>query len=828
MPVKYTLFSGYYIGLEQAGTSTTINMATDSTGGTQLVRCQVNSDGFFITDASAIFIPHAEETYKISLYPTLADSQAKTNAVWVLDNLSPIGDSGVTSNVFFAENYDTFALAVAAAAGKELVISTNLGIAANITVSGLTLRFIQGGNLDPNTTITATLNCDISAGNFEIFDATAAGTIAGNFAHKPINPMWFGAKIDGTAGALTGTDDFDAIQRADVAAGNAGVSLTFPDGISAISLQVSAPLTPTSSWYSKGGWTAQNINLTLTTDSEFIQVAAQTDLTFTRIHIDGQITTTGSGTPNLDQGTPSDSNVDDYTRCAGWNIKSSSFGITLIDCKAKNIYRSSFRAESDSEKITYINCRSNRNRGTFGDPFYSQVCRNVTYTSCRAEDYTRIGFVFEGSAPANDASDFCNITDCYAEYAHDNFSGENAAGFWLENAQEVNISGCHAVNTVGGYVLTATDSEGKAIANGGEFSQVRTYNLTNCDAISVKGGLSINPDDKNAIFNISNFNASIPDKTAAEFNGTATQFFFDVIGIKAGVNDFVVNITNCGGYVDNTNYLAALTYGFIGILQDADTTTQKILNIQNCAVQFADPAKVRTDATSNQGSGFFHGIGSIGVKAQISDCHEIGGADDGMTVHITTYDDKGEFFFRNCRPQVIDWAGRCDKIVFDDCDFIDIDVQIQANEVKVFDSFFNVLNFKSNDVKLSTCTGQNVSMTTVDPHGRYDGFTARNCNFNGNLNTGDTLSFTVADVREWRANFNGCVFHDANKGVSTGFHFIVIDRAEGFVTGSGNIFDASITNYMERNGADFSDPRADVTDSSLVAWDFGMFQAIDA
>ncbi len=97
---------------------------------------------------------------------------------------------------FYVEDYDTFALAVAAAAGSQLFISSNIVVDANITVSGLTLLFIQGGQLAPSVGVTVTLNCTVLAGNYEIFDSTAAGLIRGDFQGNPLNPFWFGAKGD--------------------------------------------------------------------------------------------------------------------------------------------------------------------------------------------------------------------------------------------------------------------------------------------------------------------------------------------------------------------------------------------------------------------------------------------------------------------------------------------------------------------------------------------------------------------------------------------------------------------------------------------------------
>lgn len=124
---------------------------------------------------------------------------------------------------FKAEAFPDFADAVTAAAGSELVVSTNIVIASNITVSGLTLRFVQGGNLDPNTGVTVTLDCDIDAGLFEIFDATALGLIRGNFNGKAVNVAWFGI--------VPGVDADTKMNKAAVTSRAAAVPLDWNGGI---------------------------------------------------------------------------------------------------------------------------------------------------------------------------------------------------------------------------------------------------------------------------------------------------------------------------------------------------------------------------------------------------------------------------------------------------------------------------------------------------------------------------------------------------------------------------------------------------------------------
>ena len=87
-----TLASGYYLKFYQAGTTTAFSMATDSTGGTTLAKCQINASGYPINGSSDPFIPHVNQDYKIVLYKNSTDADADTtgNADWVIDNISQI------------------------------------------------------------------------------------------------------------------------------------------------------------------------------------------------------------------------------------------------------------------------------------------------------------------------------------------------------------------------------------------------------------------------------------------------------------------------------------------------------------------------------------------------------------------------------------------------------------------------------------------------------------------------------------------------------------------------------------------------------------------
>ncbi len=82
---------GYYLKAYEAGTTTPLSMATDSTGATTLAKCKLNANGFPISnesDETSEFIPHMNATYKLVLYKnsTDADNNTTGSAEWVIDN----------------------------------------------------------------------------------------------------------------------------------------------------------------------------------------------------------------------------------------------------------------------------------------------------------------------------------------------------------------------------------------------------------------------------------------------------------------------------------------------------------------------------------------------------------------------------------------------------------------------------------------------------------------------------------------------------------------------------------------------------------------------
>ena len=97
------------------------------------------------------------------------------------------------------------------------IIGTNITISANVN-----LIFANGAILAPKTGVTITLNCGIQAGCYQIF--SGEGTIISNTSNiLVINPMWFGAKTDGS-------DCSDSIYKSAEFLQTTGGTIRFPNG----------------------------------------------------------------------------------------------------------------------------------------------------------------------------------------------------------------------------------------------------------------------------------------------------------------------------------------------------------------------------------------------------------------------------------------------------------------------------------------------------------------------------------------------------------------------------------------------------------------------
>jgi len=243
-----TLASGYYLKFYDAGTTTPASMSTDSTGGTTLAKCQVDSNGDYINGSGDVFVPHIDRDYKAVLYTnaTDADNDTTASAVWVVDNLKQfqVGSTDIwnlysgtptqTSATTFTVTGDqrtTFAVGTRL---KFTDASTLYGQVTSVAYTTLTTVTVtlDTGSLSGSLTEVYTSQSDVTSkpiGSPSVsYLPAGSGAVDTNVQAKlreTVSVTDFGAVGDGV------TDDLVAIQRCVDAVGVAGGgTVFFPNG----------------------------------------------------------------------------------------------------------------------------------------------------------------------------------------------------------------------------------------------------------------------------------------------------------------------------------------------------------------------------------------------------------------------------------------------------------------------------------------------------------------------------------------------------------------------------------------------------------------------
>ncbi|RKN74844.1 right-handed parallel beta-helix repeat-containing protein [Paenibacillus ginsengarvi] len=249
-----------------------------------------------------------------------------------------------------------------------------------------------------------------------------------------LNVTWFDTKGDGS------TDDTAAIQNADNTAAALSKRLYFPAGVyMAYGLFINVP------WYSDCGAILQN-NSPESSKYNFIRMTGKDGLTLEGLTFDGNV----SADPEAWKG-----NYDAFTGAIACYIRDST-NIILRGCIFRNSFMSNLRIEN-CHSVGVETCILLHARGGSGDGIYARNCQDVRFDRCKAEDYTRIGFVLEGGCVN------VSYSQCYARYGHDSSrqygGGEFNAGFWAENSETVTYAQCVAENnTDRGFVVNTGSS----------------------------------------------------------------------------------------------------------------------------------------------------------------------------------------------------------------------------------------------------------------------------------------------------------------------------------------------------------------------------------
>jgi hypothetical protein len=94
VPQWGSAYSGYVLKAYAAGTSTNISMATSTAGTTTATSIALNAAGQPEINSN-IVLPHTNQDFKLSLYPSQAAADSNTGATWTIDNI-PLTDLGTS------------------------------------------------------------------------------------------------------------------------------------------------------------------------------------------------------------------------------------------------------------------------------------------------------------------------------------------------------------------------------------------------------------------------------------------------------------------------------------------------------------------------------------------------------------------------------------------------------------------------------------------------------------------------------------------------------------------------------------------------------------
>lgn len=163
------LAADYYIKFYASGTTTPINMATDSTGGTTLAKCALSTDGYPISnplDESTRFIPHIDQDYRIVMYEneTDADNNTTGSAAFNIDGMvlqvTPTADaSNITLRDVTIEEQDDYDRSPLFVDGTDFTAGVGphvITVPASWTPTNADMRFYRLDNSGIVTPLTPT------------------------------------------------------------------------------------------------------------------------------------------------------------------------------------------------------------------------------------------------------------------------------------------------------------------------------------------------------------------------------------------------------------------------------------------------------------------------------------------------------------------------------------------------------------------------------------------------------------------------------------------------------------------------------------------------
>lgn len=238
-----------------------------------------------------------------------------------------------------------------------------------------------------------------------------------------------------------------------------------------------------------------------------------------------------------------------------------STNIEILNCAFNNSAMSGIRIEG-SQSVRLSNCTQTNSHGAFGDGYYIDSSSDIDIKSCKANNYTRIGFVTDMDTKN------VNLLNCIATNGYNasilKGGTESNAGFWFELSANVTATNCIAKNNIHyGFVVTSGISKEKinnvayvsfnligcTSTNSGVGFKVSSAgnavstSLTNCKANLVTTGFVAASIDANDRFYFRDCSASLLPSTSGSINDAGFMWESKSDGINGKMPLF--SYTNC-------------------------------------------------------------------------------------------------------------------------------------------------------------------------------------------------------------------------------------------------------------------------------------------
>jgi hypothetical protein len=326
------------------------------------------------------------------------------------------------------------------------------------------------------------------AGNVSYIPAgvSAVATTVQAKLRETISVKDFGAVGNGVA------NDFGAIQAANNAAATLGKALFFPSGVYGVNITASgASLNQTTSWFANNDVTILRLDFGTTTSSNTVQQFNQTGLVLRGLTFDGQVTrastpTTPNNDPTFGTYIASGDSVSEtfWSQPYGVCLRGAKNAI-VENCTFKNFLRAGlridnqFEATRNSENVIVNKCKTQRNRGVYGDGFYFGGVVGLIVSDCTSYDFQRIGFVTEfGAVAYSQIGKDIRYSNCRAELGHDGIAPESNYGFWDEVGTDILYSNCIVHSAGAGFL-------GSGGYSATDWSYTSNHAYVNCSATKV-------------------------------------------------------------------------------------------------------------------------------------------------------------------------------------------------------------------------------------------------------------------------------------------------------------------------------------------------------